>query len=97
MKTSVVILGGVDAGKSTLLSVLCYGDNDDGEGKGRLNLLRHRHEIESGRSSSIARTLIGFNSNGGVINYASTNISTWEQVCENATRIVTFLVLETKN
>jgi GTPase len=87
----VAMLGGADAGKSTLLSVLCYGDKDDGEGTARLNLLRHRHEIETGRSSSLSRQIIGFTGSGKVINYATTNVSTWEQVCENANRIVTFM------
>jgi GTPase len=91
LEIRVAMLGGADAGKSTLLSVLCYGDKDDGDGTARMNLLRHRHEIESGRSSSISRQIIGFDVHGEVINYASTNVSTWEQVCENATRIVTFM------
>jgi GTPase len=91
LEVRVAMLGGADAGKSTFLSVLCYGDKDDGNGTARLNLLRHRHEIETGRSSSISRQIIGFTSSGDVINYATTNVSTWEQICENATRIVTFM------
>lgn len=83
--------GAGGAGKSTLLGLLCYGEKDNGHGKARLNLLRHPHEIQSGRTSSLARQIIGFNSNGQIINYASTNITKWEQICENASRIVTFL------
>ena len=60
-------------------------------GRARLNLLRHRHEIESGRTSSLAREIIGFAANGTLVNYATTNISTWEQICENSTKVCTFL------
>ncbi|KAI8898873.1 P-loop containing nucleoside triphosphate hydrolase protein [Globomyces pollinis-pini] len=91
LEIRVAILGAADAGKSTFLSVLCYNEKDNGRGKAALNLLRHRHEIETGRSSSLSRQIIGFGPSGDVINYASTNIRTWEQICENATKIVTFL------
>ena len=52
----VGILGGVDAGKSTLISVLKHGILDDGRGTARIKVMKHPHEIESGRTSSI-----GFN------------------------------------
>lgn len=45
----------VDAGKSTLLGVLTKGTLDDGRGKSRVNLFRHKHEIESGRTSSVGK------------------------------------------
>jgi len=50
------ILGGVDAGKSTLISVLKHDILDDGKGTARLKIMRHMHEKESGRTSEI-----GFN------------------------------------
>lgn len=77
--------------ESTLLGVLTHNENDNGRGKSRLNLLRHRHEIESGRTSSISHQIVGFDPKGELINYASTNISTWEQICETAAKIITFL------
>jgi GTPase len=52
----VGILGGVDAGKSTLISVLKHDILDDGRGTARIKVMKHPHEIESGRTSSI-----GFN------------------------------------
>ena len=52
----VGILGGVDAGKSTLISVLKHNILDDGRGTARIKVMKHPHEIESGRTSSI-----GFN------------------------------------
>ena len=62
----MAVLGNVDAGKSTLLGVLTHGEHDNGRGRARLNLFRHLHEIQSGRTSSISHEIIGFNSNGEV-------------------------------
>lgn len=46
----------VDAGKSTMLGVLTKNILDDGRGRTRVNLFRHKHEIESGRTSSVGMT-----------------------------------------
>lgn len=87
----VVLVGGLGAGKSTLLGHISHGAKDNGRGRARLNLLRHRHELESGRSSSISHEIIGYDAEGKLINYATTNVSTWEQICESSSKIVTFL------
>ncbi|KAI8637306.1 P-loop containing nucleoside triphosphate hydrolase protein [Parasitella parasitica] len=87
----IVLVGGLGAGKSTLLGHLSHGAKDNGRGRARLNLLRHRHELESGRSSSISHEIIGYDSEGKLINYATTNVSTWEHVCECSSKIVAFL------
>jgi GTPase len=87
----IVLVGGLGAGKSTLLSHIAHGAKDNGRGRARLNLLRHRHELESGRSSSISHEIIGYDAEAKLINYATTNISTWEQICESSSKIVTFL------
>ncbi|KAK7210671.1 hypothetical protein V2G26_017849 [Clonostachys chloroleuca] len=52
IETRIAVVGNVDAGKSSLLGVLVKGDLDDGRGKARVNLFRHKHEIETGRTSS---------------------------------------------
>lgn len=46
METRIAVVGNVDAGKSTMLGVLVKGTLDDGRGKARVNLFRHKHEIE---------------------------------------------------
>jgi GTPase SAR1 family protein len=56
----VAVLGGADAGKSTLLGVLAHGEFDNGRGSARLNVLRHLHELRSGRTSSISHEILGF-------------------------------------
>lgn len=62
----MAVLGNVDAGKSTLLGVLTQGELDNGRGRARLNLFRHLHEIQTGRTSSISFEILGFNSKGEV-------------------------------
>jgi len=57
----------VDAGKSSMLGVLVKGDLDDGRGRARVNLFRHKHEIETGRTSSVGMEIMGFDSVGSVI------------------------------
>ncbi|KAI8812581.1 P-loop containing nucleoside triphosphate hydrolase protein [Cladochytrium replicatum] len=91
MDVRVAMLGSHDAGKSSLLGILTHGELDNGRGKSRLNLLRHLHEIQSGRTSSISQQVIGFAEDGEIINYGSTNISSLEEICEVASKIVTFL------
>ena len=56
----VAIIGNVDAGKSTLLGVLSRGGLDNGRGKARASVFRHKHEIESGRTSDVSREVLGF-------------------------------------
>ena len=56
----------MEAGKSTLLGVLTQGELDNGRGKARLNLFRHLHEIQSGRTSSISHEIMGLTSQGQV-------------------------------
>ncbi|KAI7870336.1 P-loop containing nucleoside triphosphate hydrolase protein, partial [Spinellus fusiger] len=87
----VAILGGVGAGKSTLLGRIAYGERDNGCGAARMSLLRHRHEIVTGNTSSITREIIGYDTEGNLINYATMHISTWEQISELSSNVVTLL------
>ncbi len=56
----------MEVGKSTLLGVLTQGEMDNGRGKVRLNLFRHLHEIQSGRTSSISHEIMGLTADGQV-------------------------------
>ncbi|EFQ99044.1 GTP-binding protein 2 [Nannizzia gypsea CBS 118893] len=85
---NVAIAGASGSGKSSLLGILSTSALDNGRGKSRLSLLRHRHEIASGVTSSIAHELIGYSANDNkelstcsdVINYASGNINSWDDI-----------------
>ncbi|XP_049592663.1 GTP-binding protein 2 [Syngnathus scovelli] len=87
----VAVIGNVDSGKSTLLGVLTQGELDNGRGRARLNLFRHLHEIQSGRTSSISFEILGFNSKGEVVNYSESR--TAEEICESASKMITFIDL----
>ncbi|EZA61167.1 hypothetical protein DMN91_004628 [Ooceraea biroi] len=87
----LAVTGAQDAGKSTLLGVLTQGELDNGRGRARLNMLRHLHEIKTGRTSSISHEIIGFDSAGHVLNYAE--MATAEEICEHAAKVVTFIDL----
>ena len=65
----ICTVGNVDSGKSTLLGLLTQGLQDDGRGRARAGVFRHRHELETGRTSSIATSTLGFDQKGQVVNY----------------------------
>ncbi|KIW00903.1 uncharacterized protein PV09_07650 [Verruconis gallopava] len=80
----ISLTGATMSGKSTLLGSLTTATLDNGRGKGRLNLLKHRHEIVSGMTSSVTQELLGYvpDSEGTVqvVNYASDNVSSWTDI-----------------
>jgi hypothetical protein len=85
----VCVVGNVDAGKSTLLGVLTKDNLDDGRGKARVSLFRHKHEIETGRTSSIGMELMGFDAKGDVVTPKSLGKTklAWDDVCMNASKV----------
>lgn len=87
----LAVVGPMDAGKSTLLGVLTQGELDNGRGRARLNLFRHLHEIQSGRTSSIGHEILGFDSNGEVVDYS--RCVSAEEICERASKLITFIDL----
>jgi GTPase len=90
----VAVCGEVDAGKSTLISVLSSGSLDNGNGLARNHIVRHNHEIETGRTSSITHHAISFSDSGEVLNSSSKSnrlrgLSDME-IAEKTHRIVVF-------
>lgn len=83
----VAVVGNVDAGKSTLLGVLTHGELDNGRGLARLRLLRHKHEAESGRTSSVAHDILGFSSLGQVVNKPVHGHLNWSEICEASAKV----------
>jgi GTPase len=89
----ISLTGATMSGKSSLLGTLSTGTLDNGRGKSRLSLLKHRHEIESGVTSSITQELIGYGdvidpdgsrSLSQIINYGCTDISSWLDIHASA-------------
>ncbi|KAF2758998.1 P-loop containing nucleoside triphosphate hydrolase protein [Pseudovirgaria hyperparasitica] len=91
IETRIAVVGNVDAGKSTMLGVLVKGGLDDGRGKARVNLFRHKHEIESGRTSSVGMEIMGFDSKGHVV---TSNVPgrklTWEEIGRRSAKVISF-------
>lgn len=54
----IASIGNVDSAKSTTISVIANNILDDGRGKARQKILRHKHEEETGRTSSITQYYI---------------------------------------
>ncbi|KAI4129855.1 MAG: hypothetical protein LQ338_002038 [Usnochroma carphineum] len=85
----VSLTGSTTSGKSSLLGTLSTSTLDNGRGKSRLSLLKHRHEIASGVTSSVTGSLIGYHDGSSsdhgkscvhVVNYASGNVSSWTDI-----------------
>ena len=51
LELNIVVLGNVDAGKSTTIGCLLTGRKDNGNGLTRNNVFNYPHEIETGRTS----------------------------------------------
>ncbi|OQR94838.1 GTP-binding protein [Achlya hypogyna] len=65
----VSVIGSVESGKSTLIGVLTRGCLDDGNGLARMQVFRHLHEIENGRTSSISEQIMGVTKEGKICKF----------------------------
>lgn len=83
----ICTLGNVDAGKSSLLSVLTKGELDNGRGSARNKIVTAKHELESGRTSMVGHYIFGFDESSKEIT------GTWEHVVENSIKIISFVDL----
>ncbi|KAK9453999.1 P-loop containing nucleoside triphosphate hydrolase protein [Dipodascopsis uninucleata] len=90
----VAVVGNVDAGKSTLLGVLTKGGLDDGRGSARVNLFRHKHEVESGRTSSVGMEVIGFDERGRVVGISDgMRRASWKDIVAESRKLISFIDL----
>lgn len=86
------LVGPSASGKSSLLGTLTSSLLDNGRGKSRLNLLKHRHEISSGITSSVAQDIVGYSASvrkssladasfeASVVNYATGDVTSWNDI-----------------
>jgi len=95
LEIRVACTGSVDAGKSTLLGVLLTGKHDDGRGSARLNVFNFQHEVKTGRTSSVAQHILGFDENGNTITIDddSGHKKSWPEIVSISKKIVTFFDL----
>ncbi|KAF2267655.1 hypothetical protein CC78DRAFT_456710 [Lojkania enalia] len=89
----VSLTGATMSGKSSLLGSLTTATLDNGRGKSRLSLLKHRHEIASGMTSSVTQELIGYRDCADqdssttltqVISYGAGDVSSWVDIHASA-------------
>jgi GTPase len=93
----VAVVGNVDAGKSTMIGTLTSSCLDDGRGSSRTSIMKHRHEIESGRTSTATTHLMGFRSTGEVIagrdSIRGNRRKTEDEVARESYRVITLMDL----
>ena len=89
----VALTGATASGKSSLLGTISTSTLDNGRGRSRHDVLKHRHEIHSGKTSSIAPELVGYQSvntldsteqQDTVVNYGLGNVSSWNDIHHEA-------------
>lgn len=84
------IVGNVDSGKSTTIGTLTKGLADDGRGKMRSTVFNFKHELVSGRTSSIGHEIIGFDDQGRLLNSFRRD---WASIVRQSQKIVSFFDL----
>jgi len=93
----VAVVGNVDAGKSTLIGTLCTSFLDDGRGSSRTAIMKHRHEIESGRTSTATSHLLGFRHTGEPIagrdKIRANKMKSEDEIARESYRIITLMDL----
>nr|XP_033339492.1 GTP-binding protein 1 isoform X2 [Megalopta genalis] len=73
--------------------VLTHGELDNGRGLARQKLFRHKHEAETGRTSSVGNDILGFDSVGNVVNKPEHGSLDWVKICEKSSKVITFIDL----
>ena len=90
------VVGNVDSGKSTLVGVLSKGMPDDGRGSARLKVFNYPHEVNNGRTSSVAQEIMGFKANGDQVfasRYVQNKNKYWAEVVKDSDKIVSLIDL----
>lgn len=92
----IAIVGNVDSGKSTLVGVLTKGQSDDGRGSARLKVFNYPHEVQNGRTSSIAQEIMGFDAKGNQVfaeRFVQSKNKYWAEVVAKSKKIVALVDL----
>ncbi len=86
----VSVIGNVDSGKSSLIGVLSKNILDDGRGKARSSIVQFKHELITGRTSTVTHHLMGFDNNGKCVNERNFHNISWNDITENSNKVITF-------
>jgi len=89
----VAVAGNVDSGKSSILGCLTTGERDNGRGHSRSFVFNYIHELKSGRTSSIAHQIMGFDYSGKVINSNGLTKLSWPEIVQKSAKIISFVDL----
>jgi GTPase len=84
----VAVVGNVDSGKSTLIGSLVSSSLDDGRGMARSTIMKHKHELTSGRTSTIGVHVLGLDDN-----YQTVSGSDYKDVVLKSNRLVSLMDL----
>ena len=86
------VAGNVDSGKSTTIGTLTKGILDDGRGKARVHVFNYKHEVNTGRTSSIGHQIMGFDKNGNIINdkLERSNSTVWSEIASKSAKVISF-------
>jgi GTPase len=84
----VVVVGNVDAAKSTLIGTLVFNTLDDGRGLARSKIIKHKHELVTGRTASITSHLLGLETSSGAV---KTVIGGYQKTVLQSDRIVSLM------
>lgn len=95
LEIRITTLGNVDSGKSTMLGVLTKGGLDNGRGLARGAIFKHKHELETGRTSAVATEILGFHADGSITNYSDCEVREahqlrWEQIAKASSKVIHF-------
>jgi len=72
---------------------LTTGQLDNGRGAARVNVFNHKHELETGRTSSIGEQILGFDAKGDCVNYSEVHKLSWGDIIERSYKVVSFFDL----
>ena len=86
------MVGNVDAGKSTFIGSQLTGKLDNGRGSVRSAVLKHKHQLETGRTSTISTYEVCLDENAQLV-IAPTKTTTEGELVQTATRVVSFMDL----
>lgn len=86
--------GGVDSGKTSFVGTLISGQLDNGRGSSRSKVFNFKHELQSGRSSSISQQILGYQPCGKVVNHdTSIKKVSWSEIVARSSKIIKFFDL----